>query len=75
MNQTFSFVATSSSEVLSFLAGGSPAIPPFVLVANVSMTQAPEPTSAAVLITGFAALAGLGRRRRRRLFNPSLRGA
>jgi hypothetical protein len=72
MNQTFSFVATSSTEVLSFLAGGSPAVPPFVLVANVSMTQAPEPTSAIMLITGVVALAGLGRRR---LFVPRMRGA
>jgi hypothetical protein len=73
MNQTFSFVATSSSEVLSFLAGGSPAIPPFVLVANVSMTAAPEPASAAMLITGFALLAGLSGRRRR-AFIPQIQG-
>jgi hypothetical protein len=75
MNQTFSFVATTSSEVLSFLAAGQPSVPPFVLVANVSLTQAPEPASAAVLITGFAALVGLGRKHRRRLFAPKMRGA
>jgi hypothetical protein len=65
MTQTFGFIATSSSEVLSFLAGGSPALPPFVLVANVSMTKAPEPASMMVMLTGLAGLAGLGGVRRR----------
>lgn len=74
LNQTFSFVATSSSEVLSFLAGGSPAVPPFVLLANVSLTAAPEPAGAAVLLTGLAALAGLTAKRRRRLAVPRMQG-
>ena len=74
MNQTFSFVATSSSEVLSFLAGGSPAIPPFVLVANVSLTPAPEPASVVVLMTGFTVLAGIASRRRRRLASARIQG-
>lgn len=67
INQTFGFIATSSSEVLSFLAGGSPAIPPFVLVANVSMTKAPEPPSAALMLTSLAGLAWFGARRRTRV--------
>ncbi len=67
INQTFGFIATGSSEVLSFLAGGSPAIPPFVLVSNVSMTKVPEPASAALLLTGLAALGGLVARRQVRV--------
>jgi len=68
MNQTFNYVATSTSEVLSFLAVGSPAIPPFALLANVSLVAAPEPSGAAALLSGMAGLLGLagyrGRRRR-----------
>jgi hypothetical protein len=65
MNQTFDFVATSSSEVLSFLANGSPAgVPPFALLANVSMTQVPEPASVLVMFTGLAGLIAAGWRRR-----------
>ena len=61
MDQTFDFVATSSSEVLSFLANGTPAgVPPFALLANVSMTQVPEPGSLMVLLSGITGLIGLG---------------
>ncbi|MDR3534787.1 MAG: PEP-CTERM sorting domain-containing protein [Rhodopila sp.] len=67
MNQTFNYVATSSSEVLSFLANGTPAgVPPFALLANVKVTQVPEPASMAVLLTGVAGLIGGTRRRRGR---------
>lgn len=59
MTQTFTFIATGSSEVLSFLANGSPSVPPFVLIADVTMTKAPEPASIAILLTGVAGLAGL----------------
>ncbi len=66
MNTTFNFVATGSSEVLSFLASGSPAVPPFSLLANVSMKQvaAPEPASMTLMVTGIAGLIGVVRRRR-----------
>lgn len=64
LNQTFNFVASSSSEVLSFLAAGTPAgVPPFALLANVSVTKVPEPASAALMLSAIAGLAGLGRRR------------
>ena len=64
MNQTYNYVATSTSEVLSFLAIGSPAVPPFALLANVSVTQVPEPASVAVVLTGLAGLLMVARRRR-----------
>jgi PEP-CTERM motif len=65
MDQTFDFVATAPSEVLSFLANGTPAgVPPFALLANVSMTQVPEPASLTVMAAGLAGLIVAARRRR-----------
>lgn len=65
MNQTFEYVATSSSQVLSFLATGTPSgVPPFALLASVSMTQVPEPAGASILLTGMAGLLVLAWRRR-----------
>lgn len=64
MNQTFNFVATSSSEVLSFLANGTPnGVPPFALLSNVSLTKVPEPASVTLMITAIAGLIGIARRR------------
>jgi hypothetical protein len=63
--QTFTYTATSSSEVLSFLAGGGPPVPPFTLVDGVSMNAVPEPASLALLCGGILAL-GIHRLRRRR---------
>lgn len=63
MTQTFSYVATATTETLSFLASGSPAEPPFVLLANVSLTLAPEPASIAVMVSGLVGLIGVARRR------------
>ncbi len=57
MNQTFTFVATSTSELLSFLATGTPAgQPPFALLANVSVTNVPEPAGIGIFLTGLAGL-------------------
>jgi len=64
MNQTYMFAPTSSSETLSFLATGSPVVPPFALLANVSMTV-PEPGSLAVMATGILGLIGFARKRGR----------
>jgi hypothetical protein len=67
LDQTFDFVATSPSETLSFFATGTPSgVPPFALLANVSVEDVPEPASLAVLAAGVAGLIGVARRRRRR---------
>ncbi len=66
MTQTFSFIATSSSELLSFLATGTPSgQPPFALLSNVVVT-APEPQSVALLLSGTIGLMVAARRRRPR---------
>ena len=63
--QTFlTFTATGNSEVLSFLAQGTPdGQPPFSLLDGVTMTAVPEPASMTLLGAG---LAGLGFVRRRK---------
>lgn len=54
MNQTFTYVATGSSQVLSFLANGTPTgSPPFALLANVSVTQVPEPAAMPVMLVAL----------------------
>ena len=61
---TLSFVVTSATEVLSFLALGTPTgEPPFSLLDGVSITEVPEPTSLALTGTGLA-IAGLLAHRR-----------
>jgi hypothetical protein len=65
MNQTFNYTATSTSEVLSFLAAGAPAVPPFALLANVQLVDAPEPGTLMILLSPIVALAGIARRRSR----------
>lgn len=65
---TMSFVATSSQQVLSFLAQGSPnGEPPTLLLDNVNLraSNVPEPASMALLATGLAAI-GFVRRRKGR---------
>jgi hypothetical protein len=62
---SLTFTATGSSEVLSFLAAGTPnGEPPFSLLDGVSMVQAvPEPGSITLLAAGLIGLAFLVRRR------------
>ncbi|HEX4367212.1 MAG TPA: PEP-CTERM sorting domain-containing protein [Rhodopila sp.] len=67
MNQTFDFVATGSSELLSFITTGTPTgQPPFALLANVSVTKVPEPASLTLVATGLTGMAAIARRRRKR---------
>ncbi len=65
---SLNFVATATSEVLGFLAQGTPSgEPPFVALDGISVTQAvPEPATFALLGAGvLGMLAVRGRRRRR----------
>ncbi len=56
--ETFTFLPTSTSEVLSFLSIGTPGgVPPFALLDGVSVSDTPEPATWALL---GASLAGLG---------------
>jgi hypothetical protein len=64
--ETFSFIATEASHALTFYANGGPGgLPPFALLDNVSVQAAvPEPSSWAMLITGFGLVGAAVRRRR-----------
>lgn len=66
MDFSHSFTATSSSQVLSFLAYGNLPVPPFALVSDVSMVAAPEPSTWALMVAGFGGLAAVGFYRRKR---------
>ncbi len=61
-SQSHTFTATSSTQVLSFLASGAPAVPPFALLDGVTLfdttsSSTPEPGAFAA---AFAGLIGLG---------------
>ena len=59
------FVASSTSQVLSFLAAGTPSgQPPFSLLDGVSLTLAPEPATWLVMIVGIGGIVAFTRRRR-----------
>jgi hypothetical protein len=66
-SQTLIFTATSASEVLSFLAVGTPSgVPPFALLDGVTMNQVPEPSSSVLFCLGILTIPlvrGLGKRR------------
>jgi hypothetical protein len=63
----FTFTANSTSELLSFLAIGTPAanLPPFALLDGVSLTAVPEPSTWAMMLVGFGGLGYAAFRRRR----------
>jgi hypothetical protein len=65
MHESFTFTATSGTEVLSFLAHGTPdGVPPFSLLDGVKMTAAvPEPATWALMLGGFG-LVGFSLRKR-----------
>lgn len=62
MQATMTFIPTSTSEVLSFLAVGTGS-PPLLLLDGVTL-EAPEPATWAVLVTGLVGLGFAARRRR-----------
>jgi len=64
--KTMTFTATAASEVLSFLAIGTPSgVPPFSLLDGVSMVAAvPEPETYAMLGLGLGLMAVVARRRK-----------
>jgi len=69
MSQSFTFTPTSSTEVLSFLATGTPdiSLPPFALLDSVSATQTvPEPATWVLMTLGVAGLGYCGFRSNRR---------
>jgi hypothetical protein len=65
MNQSFTYTATSSSEVLSFFANGSPPVPPFALLDGVTLnanSSVPEPGTITLIATGAMGVIGAVRR-------------
>ena len=67
MSQTLTFTATTSSDVLSFLALGTPnGVPPFVLLDGVSVSEAPEPGTMALIGFGLLGLPLAGKLRKKR---------
>ena len=61
---TYTSVATSTTETLSFLAYGDTPVPPFALLDGVTVSgEAPEPATWALFVGGFG-LVGLAARRR-----------
>lgn len=75
MQQTFYFTATSTSQVLSFTAGGGPACePPFSLLADVDLEVVPDVSNWMIFMSFGAVCIGFQvvRRQRRRLeFAPA----
>ncbi|MDR3701302.1 MAG: PEP-CTERM sorting domain-containing protein [Candidatus Sulfopaludibacter sp.] len=65
--QTLSFTATSTTEVLSFLAVGTPnGVPPFTLLDGVSVTSTPEPAFMGLIGAGLLALGAFRRKSKTR---------
>jgi PEP-CTERM motif len=62
---SMTFTADGTSDVLSFLAVGTPSStqPPFSLLDGVSVTETPEPGSLALLATGLCGVGGMLRKR------------
>ncbi len=65
-HEKFVFTATNSTQVLSFLAAGTPAgVPPFSLLDGVTLTAVPEASTWMMLIAGFGMVGYASRRRNR----------
>ena len=69
---TLAFKATNATEILQFFPLLGLGVPPFVLVADVSLTAVPEPQSYMLLLAGLLGILAAHRRQKRRaLFTPS----
>ena len=67
MYQTFDYTATGTSEVLSFLAAGTPSgVPPFAVLDGVTLQSVPEAAPTAALLGLASAGLGMAARLRRR---------
>ncbi len=63
---TITFTASATSQVLSFLAVGTPAgNPPTALLDGVALVATPEPATWAILMVGMAGVAFMAHKRRR----------
>jgi len=63
--QAYTFTATGTQELLSFLSQGTPSgDPPIALLTDVSVTKVPEPGTLTVLGAGLAGLMAVRRRRK-----------
>ncbi|TRW18429.1 PEPxxWA-CTERM sorting domain-containing protein [Glacieibacterium frigidum] len=63
-DEAFTFTATSTSQVLTFLSVGTPnGLPPIAALDGVSLTAVPEPATWGLMIAGFA-MVGIASRRR-----------
>lgn len=66
LSQTLLYTATSTSEVLTFLAAGTPSgAPPFALLDSVSITAVAEPASWVTLVAAVLSIIGVANLRRR----------
>ncbi len=64
-HENFVYTATGTSEVLSFLARGTPnGEPPFSVLDGVSLNAVPEPATWAMMLVGVAGMGAIARRRR-----------
>ena len=75
MQETFYLEADSSSDALSFLAFGNVQLPPFALISDISMVDAPEPSAWAVMGIGLLGLVGAARMRRAKVAPAGIDGA
>ena len=66
MQASYLFTASATSQLLGFLAAGTPAgQPPYSLLDGVSLVAAPEPSAWSILVMGLVGVGGAGWLRRR----------